>query len=136
MRIPKDMKGKTLILKRIQRAVDQDLKAKGYRRTSVRPDLLIAVHATGRDKINISSWGYRYAPYRYWRGPGYWGGRGISVHRYKQGTVVVDMVAADRRELVWRSAASKALPSNMKPDDVDRYVSVAVEKALRNFPPN
>ena len=60
----------------------------------------------------------------------------MAVHRYKEGTIIIDIVSAAKKELIWRSAASKALPSHMKPDDIDHYVTVAVAKALKNFPPN
>jgi hypothetical protein len=125
-----------LVIDRVKAAVIRELEAKGFSQTGTDPDLLIAIHTESRDKFSITSWGYHYAPYdTYWRGYGYWYGGGIDVHRYEEGTLVLDIVRADEDEMIWRGAASRALPATSTPEEIDDLVDRAVTGILENFPP-
>jgi hypothetical protein len=125
-----------LVIKRIQRATIQELEAKGYTFSSDRPDLLIAIHTEAKDRFNVTDWGYHYAPYDYyWRGHGYWFGGGIDVYEYEEGTLILDMIRADEKEMIWRGAASQVLPYNPTADKIDKIVNEAVAKIMENFPP-
>lgn len=126
-----------LVLNRVTAAVTRELEAKGLKQSSSSPDILIAIHTESQDKFNVTDWGYHYAPYDYyWRGDSYWSGGGIDVHQYEEGTLILDMVRADEKEMIWRGAASKALPYNPTPDKIDKIVNEAVSKILENYPPN
>ncbi|NOR14470.1 MAG: DUF4136 domain-containing protein [Candidatus Aminicenantes bacterium] len=136
--LPKDIRQETsdLVIKRIFAATTRHLQAKGFEFTTSNPDLLIAIHVESKDKFNVTNWGYHYAPYDfYWRGHGYWHGGGIDVQQYEEGTLILDMVRADEKEMIWRGAASRALPLNPSPDKLDKIVNEAVAKILENFPP-
>ena len=87
--IPQDMKTSELVLKRIGDAIAKDLTAKGLTYTKDNPDLLIAAHTGVKDKVQVSSYGYGYAPY-YHRG--YWGASQTTVHQYEEGTLIIDIV--------------------------------------------
>ena len=136
--LPQDIKQATsdLVIKRIIAATTRHMQAKGFEFTTNSPDLLIAIHTEAKDKFNVTNWGYHYAPYDiYWRGHGYWYGSGIDVQQYEEGTLILDLVRADENEMIWRGAASRALPLNPSPDKLDKIVNEAVAKILENFPP-
>lgn len=136
--IPKEIGADSspLVINRIKASVTRELESKGYSRSGTAPDLLVAIHTESRDRFNITHWGYHYAPYDdYLRGYGYWSGGGIDVHQYEEGTLILDFVQADEDEMIWRGAASRALPPRSTPEDLDRLVDLAVTGILENFPP-
>jgi hypothetical protein len=130
--IPPDFKGSELVLKRIGNAIAKDLTAKGLTETQDNPDLLIAAHTDVKDKIQVSSYGYRYAPYYYY---GYWGTSSTTVHQYEEGTLIIDIVDNAEDEMIWRGVASRALPSNPTPATIDKIIDEVVSKTMSNYPP-
>lgn len=115
--------------KRIKKAVNDELIAKGYAGDTRVPDLLLAYHTGMRSKIDVTSWGYRYG--RYWRYPV---GR-VSVYQYQEGTLVLDIVDAQKKELVWRGVAQKALSETSSVEKKEENLTKIVAKLLKKFPP-
>ena len=131
--VPESLVKNPLVLKRIGRAIIEEMETKGLTHDAD-ADILIAVHTDVKDKINVTSYGYSYAPYyRY----GYWGGgySGTSVSQYEEGTLIIDFVDNKQDELVWRGEASKALPSNPSAQQIDGIIDEVVVKILANYPP-
>lgn len=136
MPIPKKIRNEANehVINRIEAAVTRELTAKGFQQNDD-PDLLVAIHTETKDRFDVADWGYHYAPYDYyWRDNSYWGGRNIDVIEYEEGTLTLDFVIADEREMIWRGAVSKALPARLKTDKIDQIVDKAVKKILENFP--
>jgi hypothetical protein len=124
-----------LDLRRIQRAVGVALKDKGFIKSTSNPDFLVASHLGTKDKVNASAWGYGYGPYRrYWGG--YWGHGGVSVYQYEEGTLILDFVLPDSKNLIWRGTAKSVVDNANTPDKRDKLINVAVQKILQQFPPN
>ena len=62
-------------------------------------------HVGAQDKVDVQSWGYGYGygPGRY---HGTWGGGGgIETYNYTEGTLIIDIVDASSKQLVWRGTA-------------------------------
>jgi hypothetical protein len=124
------------VLKWIKSEITTHLESKGFSLETENPDLLIAVHPSAKERINISDWGYGYAPYgAYWRGYGYWGGGRIDVYTFEEGTLVIDMVDPKEHELIWRGIAEATLPEYPTSEKINQLASDAVAKILKNFPP-
>jgi hypothetical protein len=124
---PRRMIDNTLLEKRIKKSADAELAAKGYIRTlDGEPDFLVAFHIGAQTKVDVTHYGYRYGPYGRW-----WGHR-AEVHRYKEGTLILDIVDAETKQLVWRGSANDAV---YRPEDLDDKLLEAVEKILIRFPP-
>ncbi len=124
------------VIQRVKEALTRELKAKGFSRSTEDPDLLIAIHTQTKEKINITNWGYTYAPYDYyWRGDDYWHGEGIDEYQYEEGSLMLDMVRADEDEMIWRGLYSRALPLKLTPEKIDKLVDHAVATILESFPP-
>lgn len=119
-----------LLEKRIKRAVDAQMEAKGHKQDEASPSFLVAYHVGSEDKVSVTDWGYRY-------GPGPWGyyGRDIDVRQYTQGTLVIDFVDAMTKQLFWRGEASKAIDQNATQEEIDQVINEAVTGILRNWPP-
>ena len=108
----------SLFDKRLRSSVERQLDAKGFRKTDGDADLLLVYHAGMRDKLDVQQSGYF--------------GRNVSVRQYQQGTLVVDLVDAKRKELVWRGTASGEVD---KPDPSGEALDKTLSKMFESFPP-
>ena len=130
--IPDDFKTSELVLKRIGEAIATDLTAKGLTHTQDNPDLLIAAHTGVKDKVQVSSYGYTYAPFYYY---GYWGTSRTTVYQYEEGSLIIDIVDNAQDELIWRGVATRTLPSNPTAETIDKIIDEVVSKTMKNYPP-
>ncbi len=85
----------SLMRKRVETAVNANLSAKGMRLDKSSPDLLVTYHAGVKDRVDIDTWGYAYGR----RGRFY--GTDVDVRQYKEGTLIIDLINAGSKELVW-----------------------------------
>ncbi len=112
--------------KRIRTAVDGEMAAKGYRKSDDgKPDLWIAYKAFVRNRVDVSTYTY-----------GYWGpdrgGAYVDVDRYKEGTLVLDVVDPEKSQLVWRGWARGVVGRRSDPE---ARIKEAVHKIMERFPP-
>jgi hypothetical protein len=107
--------------RRVRAALDSELVARGYTPAEGgKPDFLVAYHAATRNRVGVQQWGY---------GPGRWGSRRVDVNEYTQGTLVVDVVDAADRQLVWRGSATGAI----EPKEADKKIKKAVGKLMEQL---
>lgn len=116
---------------RIQRAVDATLASKGLRRVDDSPDLWVVEHTRLTREIRIDTynagWGYGWG----WRrGPGV-----AAISEIPVGNLFIDLVDANRRQLVWRATASKTLDPGASPETRERNINEAVRKMFAAYPP-
>ena len=121
--------GNDILAGRIERAVDGQLAANGYRKIeNGTPDFYVVFHAGAQQRVSgatIDNYGYGY-------GYGLWGRSGdVRVQRYTEGALVVDIVDAKKKELVWRGSAQGAVNPNKGPEQLNE----AVAKLFEEFPP-
>jgi hypothetical protein len=117
----------------IKKAADNQLAAKGYRLDAADPDFLVISHIDVKDKLNLTDWGYSYSGnWSYWG----WGGQDVDVQQYREGVLIIDVVNAASKELIWRGVAQKTLPEEMpSPEEVGKNINKIVIKILKEFPP-
>jgi len=120
----------TLLDKRIKSAVDGEMKNRGFSIDTESPQLLAVYHVGVQDKVNVTDWGYRYS-YDYYG----WGGRNIDVYQYTEGTLILDFIDAQTKELVWRGAATATLADNPTPEKAEARIQQAVDGILAKYPP-
>ena len=117
--------------KRIQRAVEDQLLAKGLAKVDTRsgPDLLVTYHASVDRDLQITGYGGG-LPYR-------WGGGSLNARAEQiyKGTVVVDLVDAGSRAIVWRATATRDLDLGANAEKRDRNIARTAEKMFKNYPP-
>jgi hypothetical protein len=67
------------------------------------PDFAVAYYASAREKLQVRDWDYGYPYYpRWWGGPIHDPAYGPLVTEYTQGTVIIDVIDPDTKELLWR----------------------------------
>ncbi len=119
-----------LVAQRIERAIVDELGAKGLQENAGSPDLLVAYHTGTKDKIQVTDWGYTYGSY-YWG----WGGRSVDVYQYEEGTLVVDLVDAKTKQLVWRGWATGTVDRTQSPEAIEAKINDAVAQIMKRYPP-
>jgi hypothetical protein len=110
---------------------DQIVKAfqgRGYVRDDRHADIAVAFYATAHEKLDVSTWDYGYPFNPRW--PGY--PPPTTVTPYTEGTVVIDVVRSESRELLWRGEG-KAELSDDAAENVRRLARVA-DGIVARFP--
>ena len=51
------------------------------------------------------------------------------------GTLIIDLVDAGKKQLVWRGTASKTLEPDASPETKEKNINEAVQKMFANYPP-
>ena len=65
-----------------------------------------------------------------------YGGRQIDVYQYTQGTLVIDIVDAKTKTLVWRGSATGTVDGQQRsPEEMQQRVNNVVAQIMANFPP-
>jgi hypothetical protein len=128
MTVPEKADIDGLNVKRVKKAVNAALKAKGFMMTSNNPDFLIAVHMGSTDKVHIEDWGYGYSRHgRYRRSTSY---------QYEEGSLILDFIDAKSKSMIWRGVAKAVVDKVDTPEKAEKIINEAVKKILKNFPPN
>ena len=124
------VRSNTLLDKRIREAVETQLAAKGFTKVEDNPDVLIVYHTGTQNQVDVTNWGYTYAG-RY----GGWGGQNIDVYSYTEGTLIVDLVSAGDKQLVWRGSATGVVEPGAPPEKVQARLNEVVAGIFSNYPP-
>lgn len=124
--------------KRITDAIDTELAAKGLTKNEASPDVTVMYHVSLKEKQDISTYSYGYAggygPYGYGWGGG-WGGTQVVVNDITEGTLVIDIADAQKKQMVFRGVGVKQIDVQAKAEKRDKNVASAVKKILKDFPP-
>ena len=123
---------------RIIDAVKKQMAAKGFTESTTNPDVLVNVVAIFKDKqqvtANTNYYGYGgyYRPYA-WGGGMASGTTTYSTYDYKDGTLMVDVIDAAKKQLVWQGVGNKEIDKPSK--DPDAAINNAITKIMAGFPP-
>ena len=98
----------SLVTQQLKTAVTNQMQQRGYKLDPANPDLLVNVSGRLQEKQEVQSspsmgpyYGYRAGYYGAW--PGY--ANDVYTVNYTQGTINVDMVDAERKQMVWEGIA-------------------------------
>ncbi len=120
--------------RRVERALETALTARGLTPAEGRDaDLRVFTHFVTHKETRIDTYGYGMGGWYDWRWRG--GVRTTRVTKIPIGTIVVDVVDARRKELVWRGTATDEISRDETPRERDAKVKETVEKLLADFPP-
>jgi Domain of unknown function (DUF4136) len=119
--------------KRIVAAIDAQLAQKGLSKVqaNANPDLLVAYHANFGTSLQItgfaSGWGgYRFAGSR---------SGSARAEEIPVGTLIIDLVDAATRTIVWRGTATRDIDVKADPEKRDKSINRTAEKLFKNYPP-
>jgi hypothetical protein len=123
----------TLLAQYLKGAVGREMEARGYRRSD-NPDLLVNFYLNTKEKIQSRTtptagggyYGYRRGYY------GGWGGYETTVTQYTEGTLTIDIVDSQQRQLVWEGTAVGRIRQSTL-DDVQGAVNRVVPMIFSEF---
>ncbi len=118
--------------KRILRAIEEEMMSKGFTK-SEEPDLLVSIFTKTKENINIyqdNRFGYGYGWGWY---PWYWGTGYNTVNTTSEGTLYIDLIDSEGKELVWQGMGTAALAKEV--NKKQERISEIVEKIFENYPP-
>jgi hypothetical protein len=114
--------------KRIKTAIKNELTNRGYQLVDEQPGLIVHYHivVTEGTLVSPESYGYTYGPY--------WTNALANLSPYREGTLIVDLMDSQTKNLVWRGWAVSAINDDYKPKQVDELIKKAVAKMFNRFP--
>jgi len=121
-----------LVARRIRDAVQATLIERGFIENQDDPDFLVAIHGEVKDRVDVQTYNYSYPVAPYGMSPYWHGGHDVSVSQYEEGTLVIDFVDAQKKELFWRGWGTQIVDERTRSPEVLREI---VEKIVAQFPP-
>jgi hypothetical protein len=123
----------TLFNDRLIRALETDLKTKGYTKSAKEEaDLIVTFHTNVENKVSIDT-DYQMIGYaRY----GYGGGMVATTrtYNYQKGTLIIDVLNPKDEKIVWRGMATDILKEHKTPQERTAYINKVVEETMASFP--
>ena len=118
--------------KRIMRAIETELLSKGLQKSKT-PNILISIFTKSRERVNVNSnigfnygWGWN---------PWIWGGgSNLNINQYTEGTLFIDIIDANKKELLWQGIGSGVLTTRNVEQKEER-VKEFVNEILLKYPP-
>ncbi len=127
----------TIVSQHLKASTRRELEARGLRYDEAAPQLLVNFHAALNERVRVRTtpdvafgyYGYRRGLYA---GFPIWFDR-TEVVTYQEGTVNIDLVDAQRKQLVWEGLViGQVTPKAM--DNLERALDEAVVAAFAKFP--
>ena len=123
--------------RRILRAIEVELLAKGFTK-SEKPDLLVSLFTKSQQRVDVynNSWGmggWGWGGYGGF-GPGWgWGWNQPNVSTSIQGHLYIDLIDANKKELVWQGMGTGYLSRDMEKKEA--RINEFVTKIMKKYPP-
>ena len=105
--------------KRIRKALAEELTESGLDYAPESADVLVAYQLNYKNKSEINA-AYPHA---------------IDVRRYREGTLIIDLVDPDTKALIWRGWGVSDLHRSTDPQQEQEQIERAVRKILARYPP-
>lgn len=120
---------------RIVNSIEAEMTKKGFTVTHNEPDLIIHAVTVLKDKHTVSVNSYAhggvYRPYGFWPMSGT-GHATVRKEDYKEGTLVIDIVDAKTKKMVWTGTANADI--HKRPKNPDETIRAVVAKIMEPFP--
>lgn len=128
--------------RRILRAIESELLAKGYTK-SENPDIFVSIFTKSQQRVDVynNAWGYGGWGWGGWGawgagfGPGWgWGWNQPSVSTRTEGTLYIDFIDANKKELIWQGMGTGYLVTRDM-DKKEARIKEFVAKVIEKYPP-
>lgn len=127
----------SLITQTIKAAVRQEMESRGYRHTESGATLQVNFNAKLAQQVRVSQTPAPMPYYGYRRGfYGGWGGYGYEtqVDQYTEGTLNIDIIDAQRKQLIWEGVAVGRVSSNKTQEERKAAIRAAVAEIFAKYP--
>ena len=119
--------------KRILRSIDEEMTLKGFVKSET-PDMLINISTKEREQVNVNQFnaGFGYGWGFGWN-PMFMGGGMNNVSTFAEGTLIIDLIDAAKKELIWQGEGVGHLTQNT--DRKDQNIKGFVTRIMSQYPP-
>jgi hypothetical protein len=130
----------SLTHERIQSAIDAHLAARGFQKVGEdQADFLVThtVALESRTQVQTTQMSVGYGRYgtRGGIGVGYGMPLESTTYQYKVGTLIIDIIDARQKRLVWRGSGERILSEDLSPEKRTEVINTTVNEVLSRFPP-
>ncbi|MGB3607437.1 MAG: DUF4136 domain-containing protein [Psychroserpens sp.] len=130
--------------RRILRAIETELMAQGYTK-SENPDILVSIFTKAQQRVDVynNNWGWGgfggwgwggFGPGWGWGGFGGWGMNQPMVSTQSEGTLFVDLIDANKKELIWQGMGTGML-TQRSAERKEKKIKEFVSKIMEQYPP-
>lgn len=117
--------------RRILKSVEAEMLAKGFVK-SENPDILVNIFTKSRQKVDVYDNNHFYMGWHPWYyGPNF----GMTISKYTEGTLFVDLIDAEKKELVWQGIGSGGLTTSGNVAKKEERIKVFVTDIMAKYPP-
>lgn len=124
--------------KRLRNAIEYEMRVRQYKKVASGGDMALSVYVVVNKKTSTSAYtnyyggtGYRYG--RHGRGWSHgYATTSYSESDYLQGTVVLDLIDIESKDLIWQGVATGTIKSN--PEKREKSIPKTVSKLMKKFP--
>ena len=122
--------------KRILRAIDSEMSAKGFVKSND-PDILMSIFTKERQQVDIYSNYWRGGYYGWGWNPYFWGGHygGSNVSSKTEGSLYIDIIDAKDKQLVWQGRGVGNLNNIQNIEKKEARIKEFVAEILKTYPP-
>jgi hypothetical protein len=121
-----------LLKRRVIAAIDKALAARGFKKVELaEADFVVVTHAGMKEQMRVTDWG-SHGWYDPWWGP--YGGR-VDVSYYDEGTLVIDFVNSQEKQLTWRGLARGTVRNEPDSEERQEALEKLAADILADFPP-
>ena len=126
--------------KRILRAIEAEMGSRGFVKSD-NPDVLISIFTKERERVDVYNnnfgmgwgWGGFYSPWAW--GPGWGWGYGNNVSTRTEGSLYIDVIDANKKELVWQGRGVGSLNNTKNIEKKEQRMKEFVSHILKEYPP-
>lgn len=112
-------------LKRLVAAIDAEMAAKGMTLTVDEPDVLLVLHVVSEQRLDLDEYGYKAG----------WDKSTTASSDLDKGSIMLDVVDAESREMVWRAVAGGKVDPSASPEEQNKNFAKLAKKLFETFPP-
>lgn len=117
--------------KRILYSIDEVMASKGFTKSD-NPQMLISIFTQERERVDVYNnagfgWGFG------WGWNPYWGMNSNRAYTTQEGTLFIDILDANTKEMIWQGEGTGYLTKNTKKKD--ERIMEFVSKILEQYPP-
>lgn len=116
--------------RRILKAIESEMLAKGFSK-SENPDILVNIFTKSRQKVNVYNDRTYYGWHPWYYGPDF----RMQVSKHTEGTLFVDLIDANKKELAWQGIGSGALNTSGDVAKKEARIKEFVSEIMVQYPP-
>ena len=116
--------------RRILKAIENQLEAKGLTKSD-NPDLIVNIFTKARQQVDVNNNNYYFGWRPWYYGPDF----GMQISKYTEGSLFVDLIDANKKELVWQGVGSGALNTSGNVAKKEARINQFVAEIMAKYPP-